>query len=525
MATPTVQCGAQQAQGTRDNILKLFVTARHYEENNVPLPVLLVDISQCFDRTRATDVIMETLVAGCDPDVMKFLSDWTMVTNIKLSGDFTGAEGTVHNTVGQGTSLAAMGVSLLIGVGMQKFVVDKHRQECATVGDMTSLPQCFVDDMLAAARDAASLRVVGGGISLAASYCSMEVNDEKSSVIVIGKERYKAEQVEMLKADPVKVQGKSIMVKEDDQYLGITLSAHGVKDSVHQTLNTRFKKARDRAYQLRNMCRHQTFLDIGWLKCIRTFFESCIASTLLYSAETWYYTSEKFMDVVEAKYRELLLIMLGLPKTTKYLSLLHEMDIMQCKHVVMGRRIKYLNNLLNGNGNPQTRNIILHEYQIASDDQKHLTFVGGVRVLCNEYGVPDVMEHNHVTDEMISESVREVNDRECWTASMSGKLTVPRIFLRNNETMYQAWSKSESLAILKYRIGLLKFRAQLRYLAKDGDTTCRNEECDEEDTYSHATWCAWVKSEKPANNTPREVARFIVDLNRERISRFRAPLL
>ena len=59
------------------------------------------------------------------------------------------------------------------------------------------------------------------------------------------------------------------------------------------------------------MCRHPTFQDMGWLKCSVTFFQACVASTLLYSAETWYSVSEKFVESIEAKYRALLVLMLG----------------------------------------------------------------------------------------------------------------------------------------------------------------------------------------------------------------------
>ena len=108
---------------------------------------------------------------------------------------------------------------------------------------------------------------------------------------------------------------------------------------------------------------------------------------------------------------------------------------------------------------------------------------------------------------------------------MSGKLTVTRAEMRNTETMYFEWPRMESMAILKYRVGLLKFRAQLTYLAKNGDKSCRNDGCHDDDTYIHATKCPWVTTTKPRNNTPREMARFLVELNRERMSRFKSPLL
>ena len=145
--------------------------------------------------------------------------------------------------------------------------------------------------------------------------------------------------------------------------------------------------------------------------------------------------------------------------------------------------------------------------------------------MCKLYGIPDVTTNNDVSDQIIADMVRETNNRECWAASMTGKLTVPRIFLRNNETCYQTWSWPESTAILKYRVGLLKLRGQLKYLAKDGDTSCRNEGCDEEDTTEHLMVCGLVWTQKPSDKTPRELARYLVDLNRERMARFRSPLL
>ena len=128
-------------------------------------------------------------------------------------------------------------------------------------------------------------------------------------------------------------------------------------------------------------------------------------------------------------------------------------------------------------------------------------------------------------DEIIAEMIRETNSKECWAASMSGKLTVPRIYLRNNETCYQAWSWTESMALLKYRVGLLKLRGQLKYLAKDGDVTCRSPSCDEIEVIDHILECPDVYTEKPTDKTPRELARYLVDLNRERMSRFRFPIL
>ena len=108
---------------------------------------------------------------------------------------------------------------------------------------------------------------------------------------------------------------------------------------------------------------------------------------------------------------------------------------------------------------------------------------------------------------------------------MTGKLTMPRIFVRNNETCYQTWSWSESIAILKYRVGFLKLRGQLKYLANDNNTKCRSDACDETETTQHILRCADVWTMKPQDNTPRELARYLVELNRERISRFRSPLI
>ena len=287
----------------------------------------------------------------------------------------------------------------------------------------------------------------------------------------------------------------------------------------------RFKKAREKMLQIRNMCRHPVFQKVGWLKSIKTFFQASVASTLLYAAETWYYVSDKFGDLIEAKYRYLLVTMLGVPKTTKYLSLLHELDIMQAKHIIAMRMIKYLNQLLNGDGNKITRNVVVEEYNNADDDEVGNTFIGRVRQMCEDYMIPDITCHNHFPEDMISEAVKEMNSRECWRAAMTGRLTAPRPEMKNRETMYMEWPRAESMAILKYRTGLLKFRAQLKYLASNGDMTCRYEGCDDDDTYLHATKCPWVRAEKPANNTPREMARFLVELNRERMSMFKAPIL
>ena len=161
------------------------------------------------------------------------------------------------------------------------------------------------------------------------------------------------------------------------------------------------------------MCRHPTFHDIGWMKSIITLFQACIASTLLYSAETWYYTSEGFEETVEAKYRALLVIMLGLPKSTQYLSLLHEVDVMQARHLIACRRIKYYCKMMRGHSNDHTRELVLHEYNSAPDEMKSKTFMGNVRKLCMQYGIPDVTMSNFVSDEVITEAIREANSREC----------------------------------------------------------------------------------------------------------------
>ena len=95
--------------------------------------------------------------------MVKYLHEWTKRTVIKLSGDYTGATGEVFNTVGQGTTLAAMGVSLLIGYGLQHAVAEEYREECAKVGQIVSLPQGFVDDMMACANNANGLRRMADG--------------------------------------------------------------------------------------------------------------------------------------------------------------------------------------------------------------------------------------------------------------------------------------------------------------------------------------------------------------------------
>ena len=129
LATPEAQVGAQKRMGCRDNVLKLFITMKHYETINKPLPLCLIDVAQCFDKCKASSVIYEVVKAGCDPWIVRYLEEWTNRTTIRLTGDFTEAEGSVSDTVGQGTSLAAVGVSLLIGVGMDLTVTKQYIQQ------------------------------------------------------------------------------------------------------------------------------------------------------------------------------------------------------------------------------------------------------------------------------------------------------------------------------------------------------------------------------------------------------------
>ena len=114
--------------------------------------------------------------------------------------------------------------------------------------------------------------------------------------------------------------------------------------------------------------------------------------------------------------------------------------------------------------------------------------------------------------------------RECFMSSI-----IPiRPSLRVIDKSHYSWDKSRAKALFAYRTGSLKLKTAWKvYNQKIGvGIKCPMPMCPEDDTWDHLKQCPFYVTKWNVKwNTDDEIAKFIVEINRERYWRLKAPIL
>ena len=151
--------------------------------------------------------------------------------------------------------------------------------------------------------------------------------------------------------------------------------------------------------------------------------------------------------------------------------------------------------------------------------------------LCDKYGLPD-LNHGGVSEEYINFRVKSKSKMRIYMRLL-GMKKYPMVRPGKRSECRAAWELDPYLqqCIKSYYLGLLITRTtnyhQLRPCHR-GEKTCLFETCTGTDNVAHMMECEFYNTKFDANGDEQEVirfAKFLSDINLERIERFKQPLI
>ena len=146
---------------------------------------------------------------------------------------------------------------------------------------------------------------------------------------------------------------------------------------------------------------------------------------------------------------------------------------------------------------------------------------------CNEFNLPDITSEG-LLKKHIDEAVKNSSRTETWVGlTRSSKVLMRWTPEKNSNRDYFHFSKLESKLVLHLFIGELNLLTNKKreYMARYGGTHCLVKVCGGDDEIDHITKCFGYTAKCPMGGNTKQLAQYLVELNKERIKKYNLPLV
>ena len=522
-ATPEAQAGGQESRSCRDHLLKLTMLMRHYKKIGKPLPILAVDVRACFDRVKLSDLVFDCLEAGANAKDIMIINEATKATLIRIAGDDQERGIIVLETAGQGTVFAPLATSLSLGKSLHQHFEDFV--EMARLGRIRVPSFGFIDDILINSNGEEGMREAAVRVSRTLDVLSLKSNANKTALIIIGNNEAARKMRENFVKKPLIVQDHEVKVSEEEPYLGFKISQKGLVESVDRSIQTRVGRAWARVLEIKRLANHIKLRKVGWFKVCIALINSQIISALCYGVEAWVSPLVRQTEYLELSYKKIMYKILQVQKTLNYNGVLFETGLPCIRDVINKLRVTYINDVLGGRVQDNLLREMLKEDHVVFKEKSVLSEISNV---CTNLNIPDVT--SEVRGKKTMKAVlKQTASLRVWGAVMRSRVMQPSTSMKSQAKWYHSWTRTEARAQLFLRLGSLRFKSNWagHYKKRGESVSCPSDLCGTEvDSLAHAKVCPFMETKWNARKmqNPREVSKYLMRLNIERIRRWRMPL-
>ena len=163
----------------------------------------------------------------------------------------------------------------------------------------------------------------------------------------------------------------------------------------------------------------------------------------------------------------------------------------------------------------------------AEDDAGHHGLLAEVRAYCEEYKLPDVTK-DQVMKNALKNQVKKTATRKNWLQVLKSNKALARwVPEKKSNRAYFSFSQLESKLMLAMMIGELNFltNRKAENMKKRGSTHCYIEVCGGEDSLEHVSQCFGYSTVPSGDGSEKAQAEYLVDLNKERMKKFKTALI
>ena len=271
--------------------MKSIISKERSEKN--PVIIQCWDISKFFDKEKIEDALLTCYKRDANPKAVRLWAKLNENTKIKVKtsvGESESAE--VGAVVGQGTIGGALVSQAVLDEGVKDHFSPGNEDEL-NYGSVEMGPCMFQDDLIHAAKSVENARKASEKVNLIMKEHALQLNKDKSVLIIMGTKSQKRKILEEMENDPIMCGDVKMKVKSADKWLGQQLSTNGLADSVEATVQAREAKIRGAALEIANIVNDWRSEAAGGMNTALLLWEACLIPSLLQGASTWMEISSK----------------------------------------------------------------------------------------------------------------------------------------------------------------------------------------------------------------------------------------
>ena len=336
------QAGFRPKHSTLDHIFALQTLSSYYISKGKQLYCAFVDYSKAFDfidRTYLWQKLLDSKINGKVLNVIKnmYINAKSQVSvNNKLSDPFPCQMG-----VRQGENLSPLLFAIYLN-DFKKFLSEKFNGLAKVTNSISDELNKYVqlfcllyaDDTILLAESDVELQKALDGLYLYCNKWSLNVNIEKTKVIIFSKGKIR-------KYNPFKFGSNVVDVVEDYVYLGVTFNYNG---KFNKAKSRRVLLAKKASYSLKaKVKQHNLDVDV-----FTDLFERLVTPVLLYGSEIWGYESTEQLQIM---CNNTMRKFLRCHKTTSVCMINGELGLKEINEYIENRMLNFWSNIATGDNN------------------------------------------------------------------------------------------------------------------------------------------------------------------------------
>ena len=462
--------GGQKGRGTIDNWIILMALVDEGKRLKKPVYIFFADLVKCFDRLWLKDCVVDMHESGMRE------RDAAMVYKLNEKANFCvetpggkSQRKTVDEIVKQGTVFGPK----LCCASTGKFNQDLNHQE-VLYPSVVLQAVMFIDD------------IFGGGakefVEAVMKNCKRkeveklwEFSSEKSPWMCIRNRKNNIEEIEVEVA-----QGKFKKVSVH-KYLGNYVNEKGNLDDQLKYMEG---KIGGLVNETNKICCQRKLGKYEW-EGKKTVYKAQILPAVYHNIEAWTNLRKADWEKMETMQGKLLRGIYGMPKSTPYWGLLHELDIIPIKLHITYKRLMVYHNMINSDEERVARRIVKEQEKSGHEE----CWFGNVKKEGAEIGI-EVNEkavlgkQKSKWKKQVKEKIRESFEKEIGIKKQNGK-KLRFLGTKGDETYLTELNNDEARQALKIRLNMVEW-VQRNY---GGRGECPM--CGEEDTTEHVFSCEY----------------------------------
>ena len=287
------QVGGLPGHSIHEHLLTLKTVMACKEKKREGFIFLMIDFVSFFDREDIFDCLetMDKINVNKKAKQIWYLLNKGTKIKVKTAHGMTEEED-VGDCLGQGTAGAGLISAANLDIGLQKyFKIDKSdelgkNEEVAMLGKVRIQPIAYQDDIGSICENIDMARSQAKKLSRMTLEKNLNAHPDKSGLIIVGSDKYKAKIERELKEAPIYLTNIKLETKKSDVYLGQS-SKSNMSTSALETVKSRAGRIEGAAMEVKTMLEYYEMKAMGGLVAAWELWERTLLPSLLSGAGTW----------------------------------------------------------------------------------------------------------------------------------------------------------------------------------------------------------------------------------------------